>query len=280
LPELQPSPLQTYDPADGNYSALKPAVCTYNPGLSVSASGTIFSSVCRAYFYSSPDRSRYVRCTAWFVTSTHAALAGHCVADGGSGRFYPYKVNGRYGTVCCLTFPDTGPDNCRSGYGFDIIQMATTSGWLYNGAFSNDGAVLKLRRPSNAPNNVGVPLSFEQPNPFCPSGSVSFGGYPGQSTTFQGCNRAWNERFVSSTTSGPLQCTTSLGSPSLAFRGSACGGMSGGPMWSTATNYVWGIISQSDIQCPSGRSSTYFAAITNGPTRWGVYLSGLISTVP
>eukprot|EP00884_Botryococcus_braunii_P021302 jgi/Botrbrau1/7856/Bobra.9_2s0032.1 len=284
---IEPSPIEQLDPAapsnasdtiDNVYA--KPAVCSNNPGLTLSASGTIVTSTCRAYLYLNAARSSYTMCTAWFVSPTHAALAGHCIADGGTRRYFPVASNGRYGTVCCRTQSNTGPDNCQSGYGFDIVNFVTNIGWYNFGYASNDGAVLKLRRPSNVASGVGVARTFGPPSPFCPSAAVSYAGYPARSTSLSGCNQAWAERLAVATTSGVASCTTSSGAPSLAFRGSTCGGMSGGPLWNAATNRVIGIVIQSDIYCNSGRSLTLFSAITSSGTSWGVNVASLIAAVP
>eukprot|EP00884_Botryococcus_braunii_P011015 jgi/Botrbrau1/19915/Bobra.0059s0032.1 len=281
LTEIEPSSLaQVQPPSATNSSNAKPAVCGNNPTLNLYASGTSLASTCRAYLYTNSRRTSWSRCTAWFASPTHAVLAGHCIANGGSGRYFPSLVNGRYGTVCCRTRSNTGPDNCEAGYGFDILTFSAASGWLYNNRASNDGAVLKLRRPANVANGVGVALRYGQPNPFCPTAALQFAGYPGQTTSFSGCNQAWSERFAFSTTSGARQCTMNVGFPSLAFRGSSCGGMSGGPIGIVSTNVQIGILSQGDVYCSSARSNTYFTAISNGGTSWGVNVANLISQVP
>jgi hypothetical protein len=260
-------------------STAKPAVCANNPSLSLYGTGTGLTSVCRAYLYANSERTRYTICTAWFVDSTHAVLSGHCVAEGGSGQFSPFDTNGRFGTACCRTQSNTGPDNCESGFGFDITGMTVTSGWIYDNRASNDGAVLKLKRPGNAPDNTGVPLAYTQPDPFCPAGAVVYAGYPSQSSRFEGCNQDWQERFAFATASGASSCGIGLTFPSLAFRGSSCPGMSGGPLTS-ADGLAWGILSQSSYDCNGGASTVLFAAISNGGTDWGVDVSALIGSIP
>eukprot|EP00884_Botryococcus_braunii_P011014 jgi/Botrbrau1/19914/Bobra.0059s0031.1 len=100
LTEIEPSSLaQVQPPSATNSSNAKPAVCANNPTLNLYASGTSLASTCRAYLYTNSRRTSWSRCTAWFVSPTHAVLAGHCIANGGSGRYFPSLVNGRYGTV-------------------------------------------------------------------------------------------------------------------------------------------------------------------------------------
>jgi hypothetical protein len=268
--------------ANKSSSAAKPAQCANNPSLGLYGTGTALTSVCRAYLYANSERTLYTMCTAWFVDSTHAALSGHCVANGGSGQFSPVDTNGRFGTVCCLTQPDTGPDNCQSGYGFDIVSISTTEGWIYSNQASNDGAVLKLTRPGNAPDDIGVPLAYTQPDPFCPGVAVVWAGYPSrpsQDSPREGCDRDWQERFAFASTSGPTSCVTGLSSPSLTFQGSSCPGMSGGPLTS-ADSLAWGILSQSSQECVGRVSYVLFAAISNGGTDWGVDVSALIGNIP
>lgn len=280
LPGPEPNPLAEAEPwVDSNTSSAKPAVCARNPTLSFAATNTPFASTCRAYLYLSTTRRSWTMCTAWFVSPIHVALAGHCVGTGGTGRYSLVAAAGRYGTICCRTQSNTGPDTCPSGYGLDIVQAVTTSGWLNRGLASNDAAVLKVRRPSNLASGVGTPLTYGPPNPFCPA-TVSYLGYPASDSRLSGCNTAWGERLGSSTTSGAIQCYTSPTVPSLVYPGSSCGGMSGGPMYNPTTNVVNGILVQSSTSCANGRSNTLFSVITSSSQAYGVWLASLVSAIP
>jgi hypothetical protein len=278
LPDDNPDPLaQAAPPPPSNSSNAKPAYCPSNPVLSLYPSGTAFASVCRSYLYLNSARSIWGVCTAWFADPTHAVVSGECVAPGGTGTFSPVWVGGRWGTVCCRTQPNTGPDNCQAGYGFDILDFSTTRGWLKSGRATNNGAVLKLRRPNPTAPGVGVALRYGQAP--CLS-TVSYAGYPVVDSRFAGCNQAWGERLGVSTTSGNLICKFSGTDPSLAYRGSTCSGMAGAPMFNPSTSFVSGIQTQTDYACASGRSSTYFVALSNSIQDWGVNLPDLIAAVP
>eukprot|EP00884_Botryococcus_braunii_P015763 jgi/Botrbrau1/2870/Bobra.0036s0015.1 len=277
-----PNPLAQSEPESAsNSSNSKPTICASDPKLTFLGLGSIQSSICRAYFYRDSARSTWTVCTAWFATPTHAVLAGHCIADGGSRTFFPVAVGGRYGTVCCRTQSDTGPDNCQAGYGFNIIDFSTTRGWLNSRLWNNDGAVLKLVRPSPTLGGVGTPLKFGQSgNPSCPA-TVTYAGFPIRNNIW-GCNNNWGERLGFSTTTGVISCTTQSDTPTGRYTGSACQGMSGGPMWNPSTNIVNGILSQGSLACSTTRTSTVsFAAISNsGDSSWGVHVAGLIAAIP
>eukprot|EP00884_Botryococcus_braunii_P015771 jgi/Botrbrau1/2878/Bobra.0036s0023.1 len=282
LGQSNPNPLAQGEPeSPSNSSNAKPAYCASNPALTFFGTGSIQTSICRAYFYTNSARTTWGVCTAWFATSTHAVVAGHCVANGGSGRFLPVAVGGRYGTVCCRTQSNTGPDNCQAGYGFNIINFSTTRGWLNSGTWSNDGAVLKLVRPSPTLGGVGTPLKFGQSgNPSCPA-TVTYAGYPILASNTAGCNTNWAERLGKATTTGVIACTTASDTPTMRYTGSSCPGMSGGPMWNPSTNIVNAILSQSHYACSTTKtSSVWFSAITNSPLSWGFHLAGLIAAVP
>lgn len=255
----------------------KPAVCPENPPMQSFDTDTAMHNTCRAYLYANERRSRWVMCTAWFVSPEHVALAGHCVTKGGTGQYNLVEVDGRFGTVCCRTENKTGPDNCKAGYGFDVVGGVTTCGWFFHDLFSNDGAVLKVKRPSNVPANVGVPLVYGQANPFCTNEQVTYAGYPARSTRKEGCNKRWGERFHYIRTSGLAQCTTSINKQSFTWYGSSCGGMSGGPLCTNTT--CIGILSASISECVGGKSVVSFAAISDSNQNWGVNIAGLVSAL-
>lgn len=276
LPELGPDPLACVPLDQLNGSLAKPAVCPGNPAFQSFAEGTAVQSTCQVNLYASKDRRSFVSCSGAFVSPAHFALAGHCVANGGTGRYSVVNVNGRLGTVCCRTNRNTNPDNCATGYGFDVIGVAAPSGWLNRGDYSNDGAVLKVRKPANVAGGAGTPLRYGAPEPFCFNGPVRYAGYPAQSISFTGCNQAFNNRLHFTDTSGIARCSTSAGTASLIYQGSSCPGNSGGPLYVT-DNRVIGIVSQSSTRCSSGVSYTYFAAVTNGGISWGVPVGALIT---
>lgn len=74
-------------------------------------------------------------CTGWFIGKNTIATAGHCVADGGSGAFYPrgsYKI-----------FP--GRNGTGLPYGSCRAKSLHTNGiWLNNGADDYDYGAIKL----------------------------------------------------------------------------------------------------------------------------------------
>eukprot|EP00884_Botryococcus_braunii_P015768 jgi/Botrbrau1/2875/Bobra.0036s0020.1 len=288
LEQSNPNPLAQGEPeSPSNSSNAKPAVCVSNPALTFFGRGSIQTSVCRAYLYTNSRRDEWSACTAWFVTPTHAVLAAHCVMAEGTGKrpYFPVLVNGRYGTMCCRTQNDTGPDNCEAGYGFKVTRMVTTNGWANRGSWSNDGAVLKLVRPSPTLGGVGAPIKFGQSggqsgSPFCPA-TVAYAGYPASSSEFEGCNIKWAERLGFATTTGVINCITAAEDPTMQSMGSVCPGMSGGPMFDPSTNIVNGIVSQGHIGCSTTkRSSIWFAAVTNSARSWGVHVAGLVAAIP
>jgi hypothetical protein len=283
-PELilsNPNPLAQGDPyAASNSSNAKPSVCSNNPGIPLWGTGAIQQSICRAYLYKNSARSLWSVCTAFFVTRTHAVTAGDCVAVGGSNKFFPVAVGGRYGTVCCRTQANTGPDNCQAGYSFNIINFSTTRGWLRNGAFTNNGAVLQLVRPIPFLSGVGTPVVYRQSgNLICPR-TVIYAGYPLQSSSVTGCNVAWYERLGVITTSGLITCSTGATDGSMGYIGSSCPGMAGSPLVDTSTNIVTAFLVSASTACSTTKTSTVnFAAITNSALNWGVYVADLVAAV-
>lgn len=260
----------------------KPLVCSLNPPFTINPYGTKAASICRSYLYMNSNRTKVASCTASFVTSSHVVTAGHCVAA--SRKYLPVAVNGRYGTVCCKTLNNTSADNCPTGYGFDVIQVTTTAGWLNSGAASNDGAVLKVRRPSNVVSGVGVAQKYATASPFCPQNNLTFAGYPGNSgpiiNYLSGCQAAWKDRLTFTTTGGIANCVNTTNLPSYSFLASSCGGMSGGPLINPPTNTIWGIHTQGSPICISRKSYAGFSAITNSNTSWGVSIAALIRAIP
>jgi hypothetical protein len=84
--------------------------------------------------YRNAAGTAYDRYTGWFVDSTHVVTAGIALANGGSGKYNVFSVNGRYGTVCCGNsngeeIPLGGPDDCTaSNRNFNITRGVTTTG--------------------------------------------------------------------------------------------------------------------------------------------------------
>eukprot|EP00884_Botryococcus_braunii_P019756 jgi/Botrbrau1/6464/Bobra.0034s0039.1 len=282
LEDLQQSPLRPQDLY--STSGAKPLYCVNNPIATFYPPGTVASSICRSFLYLKSDRSKISACTAFFVSSTHVALAGHCVAAGGSKTYLPVLVNGKYGTVCCRAGPSIGVDNCPAGYGFDVLQVTTTSGWFNNGSASNDGALLKVRRPTVA-TNVGVPLAYGQADQTCPNNTLTYAGYPADNgwliNFLSGCSVEAAERLAFSNTGVRVGCfTPDVTLPAFSFVGSTCGGVSGAPLWNPPTNTVWGIHTQGSPICINSTSNVGFSAITNGNTQWGVSIAALMKAIP
>lgn len=97
-------------------------------------------------------------CTGWFIGKNTIATAGHCVADGGSGAFYPrnsYQIfPGRNGTGApygsCKakslhtngTWLNSGPDNFDYGAIKLDCNIGNTTGWY--GFFWKNGSLVGL----------------------------------------------------------------------------------------------------------------------------------------
>lgn len=279
-------------------ASLKPeAACSANPAYTYS-SVTRFASICRAYLYTSA--TTYTRCTAWFVDSSHMALSGSCVAVGGSGAYNLFTIDNAYGQVCCSPDSSDQPANCAADARFAVVNAATTDGWLRSGLNDNDGAVLKVQRFAQTSGDFGVPVSWGAiRGGFCDSRSWSYGGFPVQDTTYDGCNVAFNGRFVYSnnnvspvrctvdsagTANCEAQCSAGSGSSLLGFQGNSCAGMAGGPLvdYSSSVRYFYGILSRSYLHCSDagGGSKTIFVPVTENTSGAGAYIAQMIAALP
>lgn len=284
-PEGTPAPLRTYnrEPLFGargfNESSVepagvrnaKPSVCPdVSPPLEQQLSRSQ-PSICRVYIWVPGGINlAYTLCTGTFIIDTHVATAGHCVAFYNGGAYVAQEVDNRFGIVCCSAQPDDTIYSCPVGYSFDIVGIVATCGYFRYGDqyTNNDGAVLKVQRPRNVAANVGVKMPFGQANPFCPTTSATYAGYPASSTRDFGCDKDWQGYLQkASTTASTYSCTGPvLPNPGILpgtvsfvgydvtyrYIGNGCQGMSGGPLYAP-DGTIFGLTSQGFKTCPGQR---------------------------
>jgi Trypsin-like peptidase domain len=281
--ELQP-PSET-----GSASPAGPdrrSVCNTGPRLQDYGQNIPTASICAAYFYVFPNETVYTTCTAWFVRSTLVMTAGHCVAGQGTGRYTAAwgQRNPRYGVVCCYNQPTTSIQTCPQGYGFDIVEIIATNGWLNLGYLGNDGAILRVIPPATGSAMPIVPLSYQRkPGAFCSNAPSYYVGFPlSTGGGILGCNVAFQRRMFYSYDLGLLTCQTNVtADPSFTVRGGACGGMSGGPWLSFSDNVVWGILVSGSASCDTSQDPpeplTNMVGLSDACSVDGVCVSCLIN---
>eukprot|EP00884_Botryococcus_braunii_P000958 jgi/Botrbrau1/10863/Bobra.0025s0040.1 len=248
--------LEAGSPQEGNAGvAPKKALCNIGPQLQDYGQYIATTSICMAYFYMFANQTVYTACTAWFVGKTLVMTAGHCVAGLGTGKYHVVKgqYTGRYGVVCCKNDPGTNIDNCPSDYNFNIIDISATFGWMNRAFLGNDGAILLVDRPAvEQLHPIGAPIAYEtKADDACYSYPTYYAGYPVSSGgSVKGCSASFERRMFYSYALHFERCEPGDPTvPTFTVRGGACGGMSGGPWLSLATNTVWGILVSGSSEC-------------------------------
>jgi hypothetical protein len=270
--------------------AAKPSVCGPDyPKLAETSS----ARVCRVYMYRDAAGTSYDRYTGWFVDRTHVVTAGIALANGGSGKYNVFSVNGRYGVVCCGNslgdpIPGGGPENCPEMYTYNITRGVTTTGWLNKNQISNSGAVLKVNGLTQPPLQ-----RYGQANPICLTDvnkvNSLFIGFPYRSGV-TGCffiadgtayafYPSYNDALNPPTN---FNCSAALDSPYWTYLGGACEGTLGAPFIPADSPAFLGILTYISTSCNDGDnpSRVGFSAITDGGTAWGVAVSKMVAAIP
>ena len=268
------------------------AVCRGNKPL-VTSPFNRFKSDCRAYLFISPNS--YVRCSAWFVDGTHVALAGHCVANAGAGKYKIVKVAGAFGQVCCSPNASDEPSKCAADARFAVTGAVTTNGWGRQGSPANDAAVLKVQRFRTTNQIFGKAVKWGAlRDGVCNTMSVRFGGFPVRDTASAGCNLAFNGRMLYELESAAAsKCTIDLAGKAtchpcaggndgsmLGYPGSACPGMDGGGL--VSSRGYFGILTRWSTKCSGRQASTaYFVVLVDDriTTGGGVNMAHMVAAL-
>lgn len=272
-------------------SRVKPeALCIDNVALQTSTV-TRFASECRAYLYTSSDTT-VGTCTAWFIDSTHMALAGHCVAVGGSKTYFIRNIGGAYGIVCCSTSTSDDPTTCAADARFYITTAVTTQGWFNNNDGDNDGAVIKVVKYANTGTGFGIPLPYGSISAGpCGNRAIQWGGYPSKSADQAGCNTDFQGKFLyTSESASPSTCPPANSGQTISYPGSACPGLSGGRLIDLKSGLAVGILVRASPSCstipglflraPEVSTVDFVQLINNPTTPRGIYLQSMISAIP
>lgn len=144
------------------------------------------------------------RCTGWLIGKNTVATAGHCVAQGGSGKFYPPSSYRFY----------AGKNGSSSPYGSCTAKtLYTNTTWISQAKDDYDWGLIKLN--CTVGNTVGWFGFFSTTNSLLNEPTV-ISGYPGDKPLTQ-----W-ESIDKVRVNQPKR---------LFYKNDTYGGMSGSPVW-------------------------------------------------
>eukprot|EP00884_Botryococcus_braunii_P015510 jgi/Botrbrau1/2642/Bobra.145_1s0058.2 len=214
-------------------------------------------SVGEAYFWALDLQAVGGRLTAWFATETHAVTSAHGVWDTNTRKLKVGKhQSDGYGRLCCNP-QDTTLSTCPKTKLWAIMDIRVSPAYMQYGADTSDGAVLLLKKLRDT--ETRTPIPYNQGPIRCPAAPVTVYGYPGSSSTNEGCNRDFHSSLHFTKPLRQAVCQGGL----INYVASLCGGTSGGPRIAS-DGTVLGIVYGGNNKCDAQQTSTAcFTALSN-----------------